>query len=185
MKYALFAVGMAAVLCWIIIGNYPALIYYWCVLMASVSFLHTRKKYQAYRNLSNLIFLGYICFITWVRTRPYKFPGEAEFWINNTEHLFFALVVCLLVVLYITVVFSKKASFGKKLLYSVCIFNFIGLFNEYFQNVINHRALTVLTHDAQKDLLMNVAGSLLFVIVASLYSFSRQRAARKKNSQIV
>ena len=44
MKYALFAVGMAAVLCWIIIGNYPALIYYWCVLMASVSFLHTRKS---------------------------------------------------------------------------------------------------------------------------------------------
>ena len=43
MKHALFAVGMAAVLCWIIIGNYPALIYYYCVLVGLRKFLQHEK----------------------------------------------------------------------------------------------------------------------------------------------
>ena len=161
MKYALFAVGMAAVLCWIIIGNYPALIYYWCVLMASGKFPAHKKKYQTYRNLSNLIFLGYICFITWVRTRPINFQAKLSFGliIPNTSFCIGGLPAGCIV--YHGCIF-KESIFGKSC-YSVCIFNFIGLFNEYFQNVINHRALTVLTHDAQKDLLMNVAGSLLLL----------------------
>lgn len=182
MKFPFFAIGMIAVFGWIIIDNYPPLIYYWSALMLLVSFLHTRDGYKPYRNVSNLFFLVYIYFITWVRTRPYKFSAETAFWINNAEHMIFALVVCLVVSLYLTVVFSVRASFGRMLLYTVIAFNLIGVFNEYFQNMINHRALAILTPDSKKDLLMNVAGTFIFAVLASLYHFNKQRFATRNNS---
>jgi hypothetical protein len=95
-----------------------------------------------------------------VRTRQYKFSHETEFWINNIEHLLFALVVYLLTVLYLTIIFSLKRSFIRTLLYTIAAFKGIGILNEYFQNLINHRSLLILTVDSQKNLLMNLAGTV-------------------------
>lgn len=91
--------------------------------------------------------------------------------------MIFALLVCLIVALYLTVVFSVRASFGRMLLYTAIAFNLIGFANECFQNMINHRALAILTPDSQKDLLMNIAGTFIFTMLAFLYHFNKQRFA--------
>lgn len=179
MPYKLFFASMIAMLGWIFVCKYYPLVYYWFALITIVSILNYRKVYKKYALFANSFFFIYICFITWVRTRNYSFTGNAEWWLNNWEHLLFAVVVCLLVSLFIRTMLYAQLSFIKTLLYTICIFKIIGVGNEYFQNVIKHRTFLILTEDSQKDLLMNVCGTVLFTMFAVLWHTNKQKLQKR------
>jgi VanZ family protein len=84
--------------------------------------------------------------------------------INIVEHIFFALIVCLLISQLL--LFFKKINVNKiqEALLIFTIFNAIGVFNEFFQNIISNRALFIFTPDSIKDIGINLIGSLIFVV---------------------
>jgi hypothetical protein len=173
MNIKLFIAGMIAALCRIIYAGYTPLLYYWAALMIIVILLNTRSAYRTYSLFANTVFLLYIFFITWVRTRPYQFSADTEYWLNNCEHLLFAVVICLLISLFIRTVVYPQGSFIQTLLSTVVAFNCIGVINEVFQNSINHHSLFVLSNDSQKDLLMNLAGTALFIPLAVCWHYNK------------
>lgn len=175
MNLKLFIAGMAIVLYRIIASGYTPLIWYWTALLIIVIILNLLKDYKKYAAIANLFFFCYIVFITWERTRQYKFSHDAEYMLNNAEHILFAVIVCLIAALFIKILLIPSASFIKTLLLSVVVFNIIGIVNEYFQNIINHRSFGILTDDSQKDLLMNISGTALFVVIACLYHFKKKK----------
>jgi hypothetical protein len=69
-------------------------------------------------------------------------------------------MVCLKVKQYLRI-FNVKSSYN--LVYIVLIFNVVGVLNEVMQNALCHRALFIFITDSQKDVCMNMLGSLGFV----------------------
>lgn len=175
MNLKLFIAGMAIVLYRIITSGYTPLIWYWTALLILVIILNLLKDYKKYAAIANTLFFGYIVFITWERTRQYKFSHDAEYMLNNAEHILFAIIVCLIAALFIKILLIPSASFIKTLLLSVIAFNIIGVANEYFQNIINHRSFVILTDDSRKDLLMNISGTALFIMLACVYHFKKRK----------
>lgn len=175
MNLKFFIAGMAIAFYRIITSGYTPLLWYWTALLITVTILNFLHGYKKYAAMANTFFFCYIAFITWERTRPYKFLHSAEYMLNNAEHILFALIVCLLAALFIQVLLLPAASFIKTLLLSVIVFNVIGIANEYFQNIIIHRSFAILTDDSQKDLLMNILGTALFIVLACGYHFNKRK----------
>jgi hypothetical protein len=135
------------------------------VMYIFIEILNSRRVYINQKNYKtiNALFVGYQLFITINRVRTIKFSENTEGPINIVEHIFFALIVCLLISQLL--LFFKKINVNKiqEALLVFTIFNAIGVFNEFFQNIISHRALFVFTPDSIKDIGINLIGSLLFV----------------------
>ena len=157
-----------------ITGSYQ-LLYYVAVFVGSIEFLNQR---DAFKNLPNFKFLNgifalFLTFIVLNRSRHFKMSHYTEGVVNILEHGFFALIICLKLLLYFHL-FSNYSIRLKAVLVAI-IFNSIGIVNEIFQNWLNHRALFSFIEDARKDLLINCLGSILFLILLSLSSlFSKK-----------
>lgn len=147
-------------------GKYP-LLYYVVAMHASLEFLNTRKLYvfHAYK-LYNFIFFSYELVLL-ERVRKFKFSNAIEWWLNNAEHIAFAIIICLKVYTYLRILILKNdAQFFKRICITVVLFNAIGFINEYFQNAISNRSLFVLTEDSIKDIVMNLIGTAVFFLTA-------------------
>jgi hypothetical protein len=135
------------------------------VMYVLIEFLNQKTNYLNQKNyrIINALFIGYQLLITINRTRTIKLGENTEGAINILEHIFFALIICLLINQLL--LFFKKITLNKRQepLLVFTIFNTIGVFNEFFQNIISHRELFVFTPDSVKDIGINLIGSLIFV----------------------
>jgi len=170
MNLKLFLLFAAALLMWILLSKVYMLLYYWAALVAIVIFLHTRSGYkkQPYKWL-NLLFFLYMLFIVWERTRGHKFAETPELIINDAEHILFAVIISLLIALLLGMYPKNNYTRLVNIVITVAIFNIIGVINECFQNMLAARPLFVFIPDSKKDLLMNVIGSVVFVLLALLF----------------
>jgi hypothetical protein len=170
MNLKLFLAFSAALLIWILASKVYMLLYYWAALVTFVAFLNSRVKYkqQPYKWL-NLLFYLYMLFIVWERTRGYKFSETTELVINDAEHILFAVTISLLVAL--AIILTRKRGYipVKTIVLTVIIFNVLGVVNECFQNILGNRPVFVFIPDSQKDMLMNIGGTVVFVLLALLF----------------
>jgi hypothetical protein len=136
------------------------------VMYLFIEILNSKIVYLNQKNykIINTLFVVYQLFITTNRVRTIKFSENTEGPINIVEHIFFALIVCLLISQLL--LFFKKMTFKKRqeALLVFTIFNAVGVFNEFFQNIISSRSLFIFTPDSIKDIGINFIGSLLFVV---------------------
>jgi VanZ family protein len=150
----------------IIITKSYFLLAYNGVMYIFIEILNSKNIYLNQKNykITNALFIGYQLLITINRTRTIKFGKNVEEGINIVEHIFFALIVCLLISQLL--LFFKKITLSKRkeALAVFTIFNTIGVFNEFFQNIISNRALFIFTTDSVKDIGINLIGSLIFVV---------------------
>ena len=158
----------AALLIIILINGNYSLLYYCAVMIASIEFLNSQKAFKNLPNYTiyNGVFMVYLAFIILNRSRHFKFTVFTEGSLNIAEHGFFALIICLKLLLYFHL-FSNY-SFRLKAIFAVLIFNLVGLINEIFQNWLNGLPFFFFTEDARKDMTVNVLGSILFLILLGL-----------------
>jgi len=64
----------------------------------------------------------------------------------------------------------------QKILFTAVLFNCVGVFNEVFQNILNHRPLLAFIPDSLKDILMNAFGTVLFVLLVSVMQVNKKQA---------
>jgi len=151
------------------------LLYYWVVLLLIAVYMYTRPKFSNKRNsFLNAFMLLYVAFITWERTRHYKFSPTPELIVNDVEHILFAWLICLIIFTLLALKQSLALAFVKRLVITIIVFNLVGLVNEFFQNIIGGRQLFVLIPDSIKDIIMNVYGAVLFAGGAWLYKYYRE-----------
>ena len=164
----------------IVIGvtNSYQLLYYTAVFVGSIEFLNRREAFKKLSNFTflNLIFIAFLTFIILNRSRHIRFDTYTEGPLNILEHGFFALIICLKLLVYFHL-FSNYSIRLKAFLVAL-VFNLIGLVNEIFQNWLNHRAFFTFIEDARKDLLINLLGSILFL---TLLGFSSLFSTKNKS----
>lgn len=148
------------------IGKY-VLLYYVVVMHVSLEFLNTRQLYLMHSyKLYNFIFWAYEGVLI-ERFRKFRLSDNTEWWLNNAEHIAFAIIICLKVYIYLSILILKEdKNRFKRVLITVVLFNIIGLLNEYFQNAISNRVLFVLIDDSIKDIKMNLIGTTIFLLTA-------------------
>jgi hypothetical protein len=158
----------AALLIIILINGNYALLYYAAVMVASIEFLNSQKAFKSLPNYTifNGIFMGYLVFIILNRSRHVKFSVYTEGSINIAEHSFFALIICLKLLLYFHL-FSNY-SVRLKAIFAALMLNLVGFINEIFQNWLNSLPFFFFTEDARKDMVVNALGSILFLILLRL-----------------
>ena len=146
---------------------------YWSAMLVSLEILNHNKRYlqQIHYKLYNLFFIGYTMLVVWDRTRTYHVGAVIEWSFNSLMHILFGVIVCFKISQYL-VVFDKHIK--HRTLFIALFFNVLGVFNEYLQNFMSQRALFVFTPDSQKDMLMNVVGTLVFIGVE--YFLSKKRS---------
>jgi hypothetical protein len=164
---------IAALLIIILIGGHYTYLYYAAVMIGSIDYLNRQKAFKSLPNFKifNAIFVGYLAFIAINRSRHFKMSAYTEGVVNIAEHGFFALIICLKLLLYFHL-FSKLSLRLKAILVAL-LFNLIGVMNEIFQSWLNERPLFVFIEDACKDMTVNVLGTILFLILLGLNHFSK------------
>ncbi len=137
---------------------------YWSAMMVSLEILNRNKRYlsQPFYRFYNGIFMGYLILVVWDRTRTYHVGNGVEWAFNSLMHILFAWVVCFKISQYL---FAFDFKLNNRIANIALIFNVLGVFNEFLQNLMGARPLFILIPDAQKDLMMNVVGTLIFVSV--------------------
>lgn len=150
-----------------------SLLPYWSAMSVSLEILNHNKRYlqQANYRLYNALFIGYTMLVVGDRTRTYRVGETIEWSFNSSMHILFGLIVCFKISQYL-VVFDKHIKY--RVLFIALAFNILGVFNEYLQNFMSQRALFVFTPDSQKDMLMNVMGTLVFIGVE--YFLTKKRS---------
>ena len=147
------------------------LLIYEIVFFTSYEYLNSNKKYlqlqlHCYYNWFFLFFLG---FIILVRADLFNFSDTIDYHLNSVEHLFFSFIICLLLSIYMTLFDVLTNHKALKFILIFGTFNFIGLLNEYFQNYFQHSDVLLLKENDAKDMMMNLLGSILFVIFAYIF----------------
>jgi hypothetical protein len=170
----LIAVALLIVIC--ATSSYQ-LLYYVAVFFGSIEFLNRQKAFTDLPNvqLFNAIFAVFLVFIVLNRSRHFKMSDFTEGSLNIAEHGFFALIICLKLLLYFHL--FSHFSFRLKAIFAALIFNLIGVVNEIFQSWLNQRPLFSFIEDARKDLFINLLGTFLFLIIVALH----QLLSQKKN----
>lgn len=143
--------------------------FYLAPMWISLELLNRQKSYMQSRlfSLFNNIFAYYTIVVIVNRSRNAQLGFVTEAVINVGEHFFYAIVIGLKLTIYLrimTVEISKK-----QLVWIVTTLNIIGFFNEVFQNALRGRFRLHFIADAQKDMLVNLIGSLVFLVCALQY----------------
>ena len=142
---------------------------YWLAMMVSLEILNRNKYYlnQPFYGFYNGLFMGYLILVVWDRTRSYHVGDGIEWAFNSLMHILFGLVVCFKISQYMAV---SNLKFKNRVLYIALILFVLGVLNEFMQNIMCHRETFILIPDSQKDLVMNVVGTLIFMTVEFLLS---------------
>jgi hypothetical protein len=165
-------------------GHYH-LILYIAINQVLLEVLNAQPLYKTHSyKLYNLIFWTYELVLV-ERLRHFKMNDLTEWWLNNLEHIFFAIVISFMVYLFLAIFWLKKDS--QRLLRAVMvaiIFNAIGLINEWNQNYIGRRPMFVFIPDSIKDLKMNLIGTSIFfltVLCRTWWLKKKQQAVNLNN----
>ena len=144
-----------------------------CEILFYVSFEYLNSnpdylKLPSYR-IYNWLFVGFVAFVVLIRSKVLGFSGAIEFHINTIEHLFFSGIICLTTSIYLKLFDILSGSLFKRLILIFLVFNFIGLLNEFIQNLYQGMPFFSIEGNAIKDLIVNLFGSSLFVLISALY----------------
>ena len=144
-----------------------------------LEFLNHRKEYTSQKNawIYNLVFIAYPIFI-FNRFFLRSIPVLAREVINRGEHALLALVLCLAILQFLKMNFVKKMSLNAKLVITSFTFQIIGLLNEVYQWMYAPGHKEIFSADTIHDLISNVSGNIVFVILILLLE-------RKRNFVIV
>jgi VanZ family protein len=145
--------------------NVPILYFYILFFFISVEVLLLKKSKSETKSFkfSQLFFIVFVCYVLLVRSFIFGSSDVINSNLNTIEHLLFAIVICLLIFYYILFYFKNKI--GNSILFSVLIFNIIGLFNEFFQNYFLGRPVFILEEFSFKDLIANALGTIIFIVI--------------------
>ena len=137
---------------------------YWSAMMVSLEILNRQERYrnQPFCSLYNWFFVSYLVLVVVDRTRKFHFGEDFEWSFNSLMHILFGLIVCFKISQYLLALGLKLKN---RALSITLIFNVIGILNEFMQNMMCQRDTFVLIPDAQKDLMMNVVGTLVFISI--------------------
>ena len=143
------------------------LITYIAINQVLLEVLNAQPIYKThFYKLYNTIFWAYELVLV-ERLRHFKMNPLAEWWLNNLEHIFFAMVISLLLYILLAIFWLKSETKRfQRLVITVILFNAIGLINEWLQNMMAKRAAFVLLEDGMKDLKMNLIGFCIFILTA-------------------
>lgn len=181
MKLKTFLLAAAIILVIIFVSGKTILYYYWAALVITVSYLNSRTAFLQERyKVFNALFILYFLFIVWERTCTYQFSAPVELQINNAEHIFYGMVVCLMASLVLKLPPFTLRSFYVRLLLTILIFNSIGFITEWFQNGMFGRPVFTLVPDSIKDLRMNVWGTFIFVLASLISRWFNSNNIRKR-----
>lgn len=135
---------------------------YWSAMTVSLEVLNRLKTYRNQPNytLYNWFFIGYLVLVVVDRTRTFHVNDTIEWCFNSLMHILFGLIVCFKISQYM-IIFDWKIK--NRTLSIALAFNVLGVFNEILQNAMSSRALFVFIPDSQKDMVMNVVGTLVFI----------------------
>ena len=147
------------------------IVIYLLVMWASVELLNSFKTYRQEQSNENLnfVFWIYTLFVVVARTRRHHFDSFFEEAINISEHFFYAIVIGIKLASYVKIL-CKTISIWN-LVGIAFLLNIIGFFNEIFQNWVCKRPLHLFTQDSQKDMLVNLIGSLVFTTGMLYYQY--------------
>lgn len=150
----------------IIITKQYQIFFYLPVMTISIEYLNHNKSYINSYNykLINCIFISFVLFITINRGRPIIFNNFIEIILNAIEHTIFGYIICLKTSVYYTILKKDKILSITELVKIAICFNIFGFLNEFFQNWYKHQSIWHLTFDSKKDILMNIIGSLFFIL---------------------
>jgi hypothetical protein len=151
----------------IVITNQYQILNYLPIMVISLEYLNRNKIYLTTYNykLLNSIFIGYVLFICLDRGRPFEFTVLIEMIFNSIEHMLFGFVICLKASVYYSILKKKQTLSITELIKIVLVFNVFGFFNEFFQNWYKNQEIWLLTFDSKKDILMNIIGSVIFILM--------------------
>lgn len=142
------------------------ILYYFPIMFLSLEYLNSNEQYrtQFRYKILNGIFIAYLLFICIDRGRPVKFYLNIELVINSIEHVLLGFIICIKIAVYYLLL-KKKLLLKRNELIGIAIsFNIVGFLNEFFQNWYKHQPLWKLSFDSQKDILMNIIGTILFIV---------------------
>jgi hypothetical protein len=151
----------------LIIAHKSSYIIYIIINQVLLEILNAQPLYKTHPyKWFNLIFWTYELVLV-ERLRHFKMNPTAEWWLNNLEHIFFALVIGFLLYVLLAIFWLKKEEQRLQRIIVVSIaFNIIGVINEWNQNLMANRPIFVFIEDSKKDLCMNLIGtSVLFLTV--------------------
>lgn len=159
------------------------LILYWVALVMSVEFLNTRELYKHRSKSYTLLFFLYLLFITIIRTIGTSTDQLIVYTVNVFEHLLFALLISFKLGLYLGLLtpFQQGKEMNKYCM-SAILFNVVGFVNEVYQNVAKGNHPFVFSFGSKLDLIVNVAGSLFFVLIAYLYLKRKNKKEQVKRT---
>lgn len=164
--------GFIGVVVW---NKHYMLLMYSIVFYISFEFLNQNAKYTALKkhNVYNWIFIFFLVFIVWVRTRTYAFSESVEYHLNTVEHLFFAVTICILVTVYLQLFGILKENSILNLVLVLVVFNCIGVVNEWVQNYFKQVSVFTLDQSNRKDIVINLIGSTLFFLGSVEYKLKK------------
>lgn len=147
------------------------LLAYVTVYYVSFEYLNSNKKYLEIpsHKLYNWLFITYLAFIVLVRGHVFQFTESVQYHLNTAEHLFFAFLICQALSIYMQLFDYLRNNYFLKLITIFLLLNFIGIINEYFQNLYHGFPVFYLEQDDLKDLTINLIGSSLFVVVSLIH----------------
>jgi len=151
-------------LVFIFLGKYPFLVYIF-INQILLEILNSNARYKSHPyKWYNAIFLSYELVLL-ERLRHFKMNPLAEWWLNNLEHICFALVIGFIFYILIAIYWLKddKQRLQRGLVVAI-VFNAVGLINEWNQNRQAGRPMFQLIEDSVKDLKMNLIGTSILLI---------------------
>lgn len=155
----------------IIISKVYVLLVYEFVYYLSFEYLNSNSKYRQINGYKtyNWLFIFYLAFEVLVRAHLFHFTKTIDYNINTSEHLFFTFLISLSISIYMQFFNLLSENRLLKLIAVFAVLNFIGLINEYFQNFFQGLPIFLLDGDDIKDMIINLIGSSLFVVLSLLY----------------
>lgn len=147
----------------------PILYFYIIFFFLNVEILLLKKSQSNTKifKTTQVFFTLFVSYVLFVRAHMCGFSLTTEDNLNTVEHLLFAFVISLMIYYYC--IFFGKVKHSISVVISVVIFNFIGLINEFFQNYFQGKPVFVLDEFSIKDLIVNVLGTLVFILLISLF----------------
>ena len=156
-----------------IVSGTSFLLIYEVLFYLSFEYLNSNSNYLKIKShkFYNWLFLFFLGFIVFVRIDIFNFSKTIDYHLNSLEHLLFAFVICLTLYVYMHIFNLISSKFYLNLLVVFIAFNGIGFLNEYFQNFYQQQPIFCLKETNIKDIIINVIGSSLVVILALFYKF--------------
>ena len=168
MKIRLIRIIECILLVYILYLKAWTLLPYWSAMMVSLEILNRKNRCLNQPNFTvyNWLFVGYLVLVVVDRTRRWHIGEAMEWAFNSLMHVLFALIVCFKISQYL-MAFDVKIK--NRTLFIALAFNILGVVNEGMQNIMCSRPLFSLIADSQKDLVMNVVGTLVFVFMQKYF----------------